>query len=153
MRTVLRAAILPLLLLAAACAQQQTSQPAATAPAPQTSQPAAAPKPVSQPDIYLIYFAFDSTDISPIGQGIVMQVVNEAKARPPTRVTVNGYADRVGPAGYNQQLSEERADAVVKALVKAGLTSVNIRTLGMGEEQSIDAPIGGRHVEIKLFRE
>jgi len=105
------------------------------------------------PEVYLIYFGIDSSAISPIGQGIIQRIAVDAKANPPTRVTVNGYADKLGPADHNQVLSEERAEAVVQALVKAGVVGINMRKLGMGEEQTVDAPFGGRHVEIRLYRE
>ncbi|MCW5750181.1 MAG: OmpA family protein [Alphaproteobacteria bacterium] len=139
-----RYAIVSLALLLAACAGER-----GTSSVPVPGQPSAG----DGAALYLIFFAFDSVDISPLGQSIVRKVVEDAQANPPIRVTVNGYADRVGPAGYNQALSEDRAEVVVQALVRNGLRNVNIRKLGMGEEQDAEVPVGGRHVSVKLHRQ
>lgn len=139
-----RKAILSLPLLLAACAAPQTSSSVPIPGQPSADERAA---------LYLIFFAFDSVDISPLGQSIIRKVVEDVQSNPPLRITVNGYADRVGSAGYNQALSEDRAEVVVQTLVRNGIRTINIRKLGMGEEQDSEVPVGGRHVSIKLYRQ
>lgn len=56
-----------------------------------------------------------------------------------TRVRVEGHTDNTGSASYNQQLSLRRAQAVVRAMVGAGLDEAGIRAVGMG----MAAPITG----------
>ncbi|HVR48845.1 MAG TPA: OmpA family protein [Pseudorhodoferax sp.] len=56
-----------------------------------------------------------------------------------TRVRVEGHTDNTGSAAYNQQLSLRRAQAVVRAMVTAGMDEAGIRAVGMG----MAAPITG----------
>jgi outer membrane protein OmpA-like peptidoglycan-associated protein len=51
-----------------------------------------------------------------------------------TRVIVEGYTDNRGSAEYNQQLSEERAQAVVSVLSTEGIEPDRLRTVGRGKE-------------------
>ncbi|AGZ33557.1 MAG: OmpA family protein [Pseudomonas sp.] len=52
-------------------------------------------------------------------------------------VRVDGHADASGKAGYNQQLSERRAQSVVKALVEVGMPEQNIQSRGLGSSQPV----------------
>lgn len=54
-------------------------------------------------------------------------------------VTVEGHADPSGSAAYNKSLSKRRADAVATYLTTAGLTGVDLRTIGMGESRQVVA--------------
>jgi OmpA-OmpF porin, OOP family len=48
-------------------------------------------------------------------------------------IIVNGHADRLGSAQYNQRLSEKRADAVRAYLVSKGVDAGKVETLGFGK--------------------
>jgi OOP family OmpA-OmpF porin len=48
-------------------------------------------------------------------------------------IIVNGHADRLGSAQYNQRLSEKRADAVRAYLVSKGVDAAKVETLGFGK--------------------
>ena len=48
-------------------------------------------------------------------------------------IIVNGHADRLGSAQYNQKLSEKRADAVRAYLVSKGVDASKVETLGFGK--------------------
>jgi OOP family OmpA-OmpF porin len=48
-------------------------------------------------------------------------------------IIVNGHADRLGSAGYNQRLSEKRAEAVRAYLVSKGVDASKVETLGFGK--------------------
>jgi OOP family OmpA-OmpF porin len=48
-------------------------------------------------------------------------------------INVNGHADRLGTAQYNQQLSEKRADAVRAYLVSKGVEASKVETFGFGK--------------------
>lgn len=52
------------------------------------------------------------------------------------RLTVRGYADRLGTAQYNQRLSERRASAVAEYLRDKG-NFAKIETSGLGETQPV----------------
>ena len=48
-------------------------------------------------------------------------------------VNVNGHADRLGSAQYNQRLSEKRAEAVRAYLVSKGTDASKIEVFGFGK--------------------
>jgi len=48
-------------------------------------------------------------------------------------IIVNGHADRLGSASYNQKLSERRAEAVRAYLVSKGADAGSVETLGFGK--------------------
>jgi peptidoglycan-associated lipoprotein len=52
-------------------------------------------------------------------------------------LTVEGHADPAGSATYNNKLSKERAEAVAAYLTQAGLTGVDVRTVGYGESRQV----------------
>jgi OOP family OmpA-OmpF porin len=54
-------------------------------------------------------------------------------------IIVNGHADRLGSAQYNQRLSERRADAVRAYLVSKGVDASKVETLGFGKTLPVKA--------------
>ena len=51
-------------------------------------------------------------------------------------VHIVGYADRIGDAGYNKDLSERRAKAVRNYLASKGISSNTVFLKGKGESAS-----------------
>lgn len=70
-----------------------------------------------------VFFAFDRYDPSGIEQGMdnLPAIVDAIKASGSNRVTVSGYADRLGKYAYNQQLSANRVNTVASLLVQNGV--------------------------------
>jgi OOP family OmpA-OmpF porin len=54
-------------------------------------------------------------------------------------IIVNGHADRLGSAQYNQRLSEKRAEAVRAYLVSKGVDAAKVETLGFGKTLPVKA--------------
>jgi len=52
-------------------------------------------------------------------------------------VRVDGHTDSSGKEAYNQQLSERRAQSVIKALVGVGMQAQNIQSRGLGSSQPV----------------
>ncbi len=52
-----------------------------------------------------------------------------------TTVDVLGHTDNVGEAGFNQQLSAQRADAVRILLINGGVAAGRLRAFGRGENE------------------
>jgi outer membrane protein OmpA-like peptidoglycan-associated protein len=50
---------------------------------------------------------------------------------------LSGHADRRGPKGYNQALSERRLEITKRFLVEQGVPEGNIETQAYGEEQNL----------------
>ena len=52
-------------------------------------------------------------------------------------MVIEGHTDSTGPDGYNQGLSERRAEAVQGYLVDHGVSPSNLSTVGYGEAQPV----------------
>ena len=52
-------------------------------------------------------------------------------------VHIVGHTDNIGPASYNQTLSEQRAGSVKDYLIKSGVDPAKITILGMGERSPV----------------
>ena len=76
---------------------------------------------------------------------------------PGSDILIVGHTDAVGPAPYNQSLSERRASAAADYLVTQGLERTRVSTRGMGETDPIssnDTERGrelNRRVEVAIF--
>lgn len=83
-----------------------------------------------------VYFANNSAVISQSDQTKINNFVINHKGSCrgcAYLIQVDGYTNTIGTEAYNLKLSERRADAVKKALVKAGVTPCRIQTKGYGE--------------------
>lgn len=61
--------------------------------------------------------------------------INEIlKAFPATKLKLGGYTDNVGKAEDNKKLSQDRADAVMKALIGMGIKADRLEAEGYGQE-------------------
>lgn len=72
-------------------------------------------------EVYIVYFAFDRAEITPVARATLDQVIADYRAERPVRIVVAGHTDRAGPASYNVGLSERRARAVANVLVQGGV--------------------------------
>jgi len=102
------------------------AKPAAPAPAP---APAA-------PQVYLVLFDFDKSNINPAGQAVINRVVADFSANKAKSISITGYTDRAGTDAYNLKLSEQRADAARSALIAAGVPADAITTAWKGEAEN-----------------
>ena len=85
-----------------------------------------------------IRFAFNSSDIKAKILSELGKIAAIAKDCPPNvTITVSGHTDNSGTAEANQKLSEQRAQAVVDYLVKAGVPSSKLKAAGFGQEKPI----------------
>jgi len=135
--------------LLAACATEQAAQKPAPAPAPAPApvvQPRAAepvtPAPVAAPKKPAIInlastelFEFNKATLTADARAkLDAEVISKLKDLGDIRyVNVNGHADRLGSPGYNQRLSEKRAEAVRAYLVSKGADSAKVEVFGFGK--------------------
>lgn len=84
-----------------------------------------------------ILFSTDSTSVRSDLQRDLGALAGNLQAYPNTSVQVVGHTDNVGEAGYNQSLSERRANAVAAVLINNGVNPGRIRTYGRGESQPV----------------
>jgi peptidoglycan-associated lipoprotein len=52
-------------------------------------------------------------------------------------LTIEGHADPSGSASYNNALSKRRAESVAAYLTQAGMSGMDVRTIGYGEARQI----------------
>lgn len=85
----------------------------------------------------LITFELGSDRLSPQAQENLREFAKALKGDSLKEATFNidGHTDARGSAGYNQTLSERRADAVVRFLEGEGIARERLTAKGHGEEQ------------------
>src|SRR5438309_1328233 len=91
-----------------------------------------APPPPPPPKVYLVFFDWDKYNITPEGQQIIQLAAQQYRAGGSVRLQVTGYTDLSGSAGYNQRLSERRANAVANALAALGVARTDMVVTGRG---------------------
>lgn len=113
----------------------------AVAPAPRPAPPPPPPAPAPEPEVIfefdsMVTFDLDSARLRPSA----IAELNEAVAllrlhREITRIEVAGHTCDLGPASYNQGLSERRANAVRSYLVENGIDANRLVVRGYGEDR------------------
>lgn len=58
---------------------------------------------------------------------------------PGARLTLSGHADKRGPGGHNQRLSDRRVQLVKNILIEQGVSADALDTQAFGEEQNLSA--------------
>jgi OmpA-OmpF porin, OOP family len=111
--------------------------PAPSAPAPVPH--AAPPPPPAKEKLVLrgVHFDFAKYNIRPGDAAVLDEAAATLKANPGVTVNVDGHTDSVGSLEYNQKLSERRANAVVKYLVKAGIPDSQLVPHGYGKTKPV----------------
>jgi len=104
-----------------------------------------------------ILFAVNSSAVRPDLQRDLGTVASNLQAYPDSTVQVVGHTDSDGEAGFNQGLSEDRANAVASVLLNNGVPSQRVQAFGRGEAQPVASnltPEGkaqNRRVEIVIL--
>lgn len=84
-------------------------------------------------DVYLVFFAWDQADLSPVAMTVLEQVREDFERGRPVRLVIAGHADRSGPDAYNLGLSERRARNVAEALADRGVPGDALQVEWYGE--------------------
>jgi OOP family OmpA-OmpF porin len=113
-------------------------------PAPPPPAPPAPPPPPAH-QVYLVFFDWDKYNITSEGMQILQAAAAQYKAGGSVRLQVTGYTDLTGSAGYNQRLSERRANAVANALASMGVARGDMVVTGRGmNDPRVPTPLGVR---------
>lgn len=103
-----------------------------------------------------ISFATNSAELTPNFYESLNKVGESLKAYNDTTVQIVGHTDSTGSASYNQQLSVNRANAVVVYLSAQGIAPERFQAIGMGKNQpiadnnTVEGRAKNRRVEIKI---
>ena len=101
-----------------------------------------------------IQFAFGSATFTEGTPPVIDDIVEIILKYPKSSFSVEGHTDSIGTKGYNQELSERRANAVVDYLSSRNVSSSRLSASGLGETSPIDTNINSagrannRRVEI-----
>ena len=91
--------------------------------------------PQSPLSVRIIYFEYDSTQISSDYRSAIEAHSLYLQQNPNTYITLEGHADERGSREYNLALGEGRAKAVKQQMLLLGATSNQIRLVSYGEER------------------
>ena len=69
--------------------------------------------------------------------GLLDRLIETALRCPAANIDISGHTDTDGEDGFNQMLSEKRAQAVMDYLVKAGLPANRFTAMGYGSSQPV----------------
>jgi outer membrane protein OmpA-like peptidoglycan-associated protein len=104
-----------------------------------------------------VLFASGQAQLVEGGRSSLEEVVDLLQTEPDKKIRVEGHTDSRGDAEANLLLSQQRAEAVLEALVSMGVASDRITALGMGEDFPIasnedeDGRARNRRVDVILL--
>jgi OmpA family protein len=102
---------------------------------PSPPPPPPPPPPMAQAPTFMVFFDWDSSQLSPASLNVITQAVTAFRSTGNARVTATGHTDTTGPDSYNMALSLRRANAVKNELVRQGVPADAIAVIGKGESQ------------------
>jgi outer membrane protein OmpA-like peptidoglycan-associated protein len=84
-----------------------------------------------------VNFEFNKATLTKYSEKILWKAHKAMLANPEVSVVITGHTDNVGSQKFNQALSLKRAQAVKNWLVKKGIDSKRMRTVGRGENEPV----------------
>jgi len=82
-----------------------------------------------------VLFGYDSYALTANARESLGKLVTILKNYPDTNIEIFGHTDSRGSASYNQNLSEQRSDAVAKYLMGNGISNIRLASIGFGESK------------------
>jgi OOP family OmpA-OmpF porin len=132
-------------------------------PAPEPmveAEPEPEPEPMALPEVempsthYVIYFDFNSADISADASSTIGDAVAATRQLKANDIVVSAHTDRAGASAYNQNLAQKRALAVVDKIRRFGGGNLNIKIENHGEDQpaakTVDGVKDGRNRRVEI---
>lgn len=103
-----------------------------------------------------LYINFDTgkSALKADGDATVKEIAAMLKSAPNLKISIEGHTDNVGTPASNQKLSEDRAKAVMAAIVKGGIAQNRMSAKGLGQTTPIadnrtdDGKAKNRRVEL-----
>jgi len=92
---------------------------------------------MTRDSIFIIFFKQNSNDLSEKAVEKLDQIFEILITNPNTEITLNGYSDSIGPASYNEMISEIRANAVKSYLIGKGIAPPRMTAFGHGSKKFI----------------
>ena len=87
-----------------------------------------------------VLFDVNSSDLTPDANGRLVVFLTLAGRDKKRSLLVEGFTDSDGDPGFNQQLSEARAQSVAEWLIGQGIDPARITAVGHGADQPVGSP-------------
>ena len=86
-----------------------------------------------------LYINFDTgkATLKPDAADVIDEIASALNSRPQMQVKLEGHTDNVGSAAFNKKLSDDRANAVMVAIVAKGIDKGRLSAEGFGLERPI----------------
>jgi outer membrane protein OmpA-like peptidoglycan-associated protein len=84
-----------------------------------------------------ITFETGKAAIKPESKPVIDQMIDLMKNNPDLKVEIQGHTDNVGQPDANKKLSQDRADAVKKALSDGGIAADRMTAAGYGDSKPV----------------
>jgi outer membrane protein OmpA-like peptidoglycan-associated protein len=105
-----------------------------------------------------VYFNFNQSALQDDAKAELAEIAQTASRLKRFVIEVQGFTDTTGPAEYNYELSQKRADVVVRHLTtEHKIPSYRIHTLALGKDAPVENPDRrearrlSRRVEVKVY--
>lgn len=85
-------------------------------------------------EVFKVFFSLNSVQLDPAAAQEIARAVNNWQRTGAGEINVIGHSDTSGNAGYNLQLSKQRADAVEVALLRRGVPANQIIINARGQD-------------------
>lgn len=122
---------------------------------PDSSYRQCSPRPVALAEVPA--FDFDSAVLKANARPALDELARQLSQAQYQKIDIVGHADRIGPAKYNQRLSEKRARAVREYLVAQGIDGARIAVSGVGSSEPVTGSdcegLRGKHLVSCLGRD
>ncbi len=86
-----------------------------------------------------LLFATDESRVEPGAAQNIQRMTRALVAVGVLGARIDGHTDSTGAAGYNEQLSLRRAEAVKQLMVQAGMGDSAVRAVGMGARAPVES--------------
>jgi peptidoglycan-associated lipoprotein len=106
-----------------------------------------------------VYYQFDSVNLEPDAQEILMKNAAWLRTNPKARVEIEGHCDDIGSAEYNLALGAKRAQAARDFLLAQGIEADRLVTISYGKEapacfeQTEECRVKNRRARFVMFTE
>ncbi len=82
-----------------------------------------------------IFYDFDKATLRPESTASLDELIKLLEENPNVTIELSAHCDYRGPAQYNKQLSQRRAEAVVAYLIEHGIEKERLSPVGYGKEK------------------
>ncbi|GAB4570415.1 MAG: hypothetical protein Tsb0020_25170 [Haliangiales bacterium] len=100
-----------------------------------------------------VFFGTNSVRLSKRSRNLLARNIRWLEDNPEVSITIEGHTDATGPAEYNKDLAQRRAEMVQTFLIQEGIDAGRIDVISFGEEKPKYAPRSPKNRRVVFVRE